>query len=122
MPKILIIDDEERIRLLLRRMLEREGYEVVEASNGEEGIKSYRDEPVDLVITDILMPVKEGFTTIMDLKRDFPEVKIIAMSGGRRIGPEEYLKVAKKFGAIIMLNKPIMKEDLLSAVKSLIGV
>ncbi len=120
MTKILIIDDESHIRTVFRLILEQEGYKVVEASNGEEGIQLYRENPTDLVITDILMPVKEGFTTIMDLKRDYPDVKIIAISGGHRIGSEEYLKVAKKFGAIKMLNKPVRREELLDAVKNLI--
>lgn len=121
MTQLLIIDDESQIRSMLRQMLEQEGYDVIEASNGEEGIKLYREKPADLVITDILMPVKEGFTTIMELKRDYPEVRIIAISGGRRIGPEEYLKIAKKFGAIRMINKPFNKEELLNAIEDLIG-
>lgn len=85
MTRILVIDDEPQVRAMLRQMLEREGYEVVEAEEGEEGMRRYREQPVDLVITDILMPQKEGIETIRALRRTNPGVKIIAISGGGRM-------------------------------------
>ena len=92
MALILIIDDDDQIRRVLRKTLERDGYDVADAPNGKEGIRLYRENPADLVITDIIMPEKEGIETIRELRRDFPEVKIIAISGGGRIGPDSYFK------------------------------
>jgi len=82
MARILIIDDESQIRSMLRLMLERVGYEVDEAPDGLEGIRQYREDPADLIITDLIMPNKDGIGMIIDLKKEFPKVKIIAMSGG----------------------------------------
>lgn len=120
MERILIIDDDDLLRSILRQMLEREGYEVVDAQDGKEGVRLYRMKPTDLVITDMLMPEKEGLETIMDLRRDFPKVKIIAMSGGGILGPEVYLQMAKGPGAIPTLTKPIKREELLEAVLELL--
>ena len=97
---IIIIDDDDQIREMLKQMLAREGYEILTASNGKEGIRLYRERQTDLIITDIVMPEKDGLETIMELRKDFPEVKVIAMSGGGRNGPESYLQVAKRLGAV----------------------
>ena len=105
MARILIIDDEVQILNMLRQMLEGEGYEVIDAPNGKEGIRRYRENPADLIITDILMPEKEGIETIQELKRDFPDIKIIAMSGGGRLDPKQYLSMAKSFGAQYTFTK-----------------
>ena len=118
MARILIIDDEPQIRSMLTLMLERDGYEVVEAPDGVEGIKIYRQNPVDLIITDLIMPNKDGIGMIIDLKKEFPDVKIIAMSGGGLNKPEGYLKGAKKLGAACTLTKPIDREEMLRAVKN----
>ena len=115
-PSILVIDDDETIRLLLRAILEREGYRVEDASDGDVGIKQYRKNPTDLVITDLIMPNKEGIETIRDLRREFPNVKIIAVSGGGRIGPDSYLKMARGVGALRTLNKPINRRTLLKTI------
>ena len=119
--RILLIDDDVQILDMLRQTLEREGYEVVDAPNGKEGIRLYREDPADLIITDIIMPEKEGIETIMELKRDFPDVKIIAISGGGRNDPEEYLHMAKKLGAKRIFAKPVEREKLLGAIRELIG-
>jgi len=117
---ILVMDDEEQMRTMLRMLLEREGYEVVEASDGKEGLRRYRENPTDLIITDLIMPEKEGIETIMELRRDFPDVKIIAMSGGGRLDPGQYLRMAKNFGVRYTFAKPFEKEDLLKAVRDLL--
>jgi YesN/AraC family two-component response regulator len=82
MANILIIDDDQQILNMLSQILKRAGYGVVEALDGKQGLKLYRENPTDLIITDIIMPEKEGLETIMELQRDFPDVKIIAISGG----------------------------------------
>jgi DNA-binding NtrC family response regulator len=120
MARILIIDDEQQIRSMLRLMLEREGYEVVEAPDGIEGIRAYRQKPADLIITDLIMPNKDGIGMIIELQKEFPDVKIIAMSGGGLNKPEGYLKGAKKLGAACTLTKPIDREKMLRAVKNTI--
>jgi len=117
---ILVIDDDEPIRELLRAILEHEGYRVLEAQNGNEGLKRFTETPTDLVITDLIMPEKEGIETIRDLRRKFPGVKIIAVSGGGRIGPDSYLKMAKGVGALRTLSKPFDRTVLLKAVEEVI--
>jgi len=120
MERILIIDDEPQIRSMLTLMLEREGYEVVEAPDGVDGIKIYRQNPADLIITDLIMPNKDGIGMIIDLKKEFPNVKIIAMSGGGLNKPDGYLKGAKKLGAACTLTKPIDREKMLEAVREIL--
>ena len=120
MASILIIDDDAQFRAMLRQMLSRAGYEVLEASNGKEGMRIYRDKPADLVITDLIMPEKEGIETISDLRREFPDVKIVAISGGGKMGPDDYLHGAKLIGAERIFTKPLEREEILEAVKKLI--
>ena len=120
MTRILIIDDESMIRDLLVNILEREGYETITASGGKDGIKIYRENPTDLIITDLLMPEKDGIETIMELRRDFQDVKIIAMSGGGKIDPKTYLQIAKTMGAIETIAKPFVLRELLKTVQELL--
>ena len=117
MNSILIIDDEAPIRSMLRLILEREGYQVIEAPDGAEGIRHYRQQPTDLIITDLIMPNKDGIGMIIDLKKEYPDINIIAMSGGGLNKPDGYLKGAKQLGAKHTLSKPIDREELLRAVK-----
>ena len=121
MARIVIMDDDVQVLDMLSQTLEQEGYEVVEAANGKEGVRLYREDPADLIITDLIMPEKEGIETIVELKRDFPDVKIIAISGGGQLDPEEYLLMAKKLGAECTFAKPVKREELLKAVSELIG-
>jgi DNA-binding response OmpR family regulator len=121
MPRILVVDDEPRIRELFRLFLEREGYQVEAAADGEEGLKLFREDPADLVVTDLIMPRKEGMETIIELRRDFPEAKIIAISGGGRATPESYLKTAQTLGAQRVLMKPFNRDELLEAVAEVLG-
>ncbi len=118
MKRILVIDDDAQFRPMLGQMLERAGYEVVEAGDGEEGIKLYREAPTDLIITDIIMPEKEGVETIIELKRDFPDVKIIAISGGSRgIDAKSCLSYVKNLGVSHVFAKPFEREELLDAIR-----
>lgn len=121
MARILIIDDEAPVRNMLRQMLEKEGYEVAEAEDGKVGMRRYAEHPPDLVITDILMPEKEGIETILALRKADPGVKIIAISGGGRTGRLDVLPVAKAFGALRTLAKPFTRDELLGAVRSVLG-
>jgi DNA-binding NtrC family response regulator len=117
MPQILIIEDDVSVLKMLKQMLEREGFVVSTASDGNQGIKQYCQEKADVVITDIIMPDKEGIETITDLKRQDPEAKIIAISGGGRNQPEDYLLLAQKLGARFTFKKPVDRQRLLSAIK-----
>ncbi len=120
MALILIIDDDLKIREVLRQILEHSGYDVMEASDGEEGIRLYRERQPDLVIMDIVMPRKDGLETITDLRVEFPASKIIAISGGGRLDSKLYLELAEGFGANRLLAKPFGHEELLKAVKDLL--
>ncbi len=122
MARIMIIDDEEQIRLYLRRILEKDGHEVVDAPDGAVGTKLYREKSADVVILDILMPEKEGLETIIELKRDYPDTKIIAISGGGRGGKLDFLEVAKKLGALRTLNKPFTRKEIINTVQELLDV
>jgi len=119
--RILVIDDEEEVRDIIKQMLELEGYEVITAVDGNQGIKLFKQEPADLVITDIIMPDKEGIETIIELRNQFPDVKIISISGGGRIGPHDYLNMAKKLGAERSFTKPFERKKLLKAIEELLG-
>lgn len=121
MPRILVIDDEQYILLMLKKMLERAGFDVDIAINGEEGLRYYHKYPADLIITDIVMPEKEGLETIRELKSDNPNVKIIAISGGGRADSKEYLESARLFGAERIFSKPFKQAELLKAVQDMLS-
>lgn len=113
---ILLIDDDDLFRKALRLTLERAGHVVVEAIDGNAGLRCYRSRPFDLVITDLIMPGKEGLETIRELRSMDAGVNIIAMSGGGRIDARDYLTMAKAFGARRVLDKPFSEQDLLQAI------
>lgn len=117
MPTILIIDDDESLRDALRRTLHKEGYTIMEASEGRGGLKQLDRSPVDLILLDMFMPDKDGLETIGELRRTHPEIRIIAMSGGGFKGTVDVLPVAKKLGARRTLSKPFTRELLLEAVR-----
>ena len=121
MARILVIDDEDAVRIALGFLLEEAGYTVMQAPDGKAGMKLYRATPADLVITDLLMPEQEGLGTIMELRQLAPSVPIIAISGGGRHGLIEFLDVAKQFGAKRTFAKPIKPQELLTAVRELLG-
>lgn len=115
MATILIIDDEESIRILLRSALEAAGYEVTEAANGRQGLELYRRKPTDLVITDILMPELNGLDMLLELTREFLNAKVVAISGAG--GEKNVLDVAKLLGARQTFRKPFSIPQLLGAVR-----
>ncbi len=118
---ILLVDDDENVRKVLKRVLESDGHEVMEAGDGDEALKRHRRDSADIVITDIVMPEKEGLAMIQELKLDSPDVRIIAISGGGRKGSGSYLGLAKHLGAEITLEKPIRAKDLLGAVSRIMS-
>ena len=115
MARILVIDDHDSIRGLLRTVLEGAGHEVLEAANGRQGLELYRAQSADLIITDLAMPEMNGLNLIMELTRSFLDVKVIAMSGTP--DSEGPLRVAKLLGARQTFHKPFDVEKLLEAVE-----
>ncbi|MCP4135936.1 MAG: response regulator [bacterium] len=121
MAKILVIDDDSKFRKMFRQMLEKAGYEIQEAENGGEGIKIYVEDPADLVITDIFMPEKEGIETIFELKRDYPGIKVIAISGGGKTGDFRFLEYTKEFGVTEIFSKPFEKNVILGKIEEILN-
>jgi CheY-like chemotaxis protein len=117
--RILVIDDDPQLRRLLRRYFERYDHVVSEAADGDEGLTRFHAAGADVIITDLIMPGKEGMETILELRQDNPEVKVIAISGGGRVPPEGYLKLAKGIGASRVFSKPFELADLHRAVEEL---
>jgi CheY-like chemotaxis protein len=121
MKRILVIDDDLQMRQMLRQTLEREGYEVIEAPDGKIGLRVFRQSPTDLVITDIIMPEKNGIKTIIEITRDFPDVKIIAISGGNRgIDAQGCLSCLKVLRIERTFTKPFEPKELLEAIRELL--
>lgn len=119
--RILIIDDDEQIRILLQQMMEWAGFEVMLAENGKVAMQKQSARPADLVITDLIMPEQEGLETISQLKKEYAEIKIIAISGGGRIGPEAYLPAALELGADKVFSKPFDVQEIVASVRELLG-
>lgn len=116
MKRILVVDDEEQIRLMLSQMLTHAGYEVHTAENGDDGMAMVGRHDFDLIITDMIMPVKDGLKFIMELVRDYPDLRILAISGGGAIKAERYLTMAGYLGDIATLEKPFKREAMLALV------
>lgn len=121
MARILIIDDEPVIVQMLQRFFERNGFEVLSAGDGSAGLDLQRRTPADVVITDILMPGKEGFETIREMRRMNPGIKIVAISGGGRNEPQTYLRFATTFGADRAFAKPLDLGQLLTSINELLS-
>ncbi|MCU0821020.1 MAG: response regulator [Spirochaetes bacterium] len=121
MARILVIDDDEYICKSLQRILEKDGYEVKLAEDGEAGLDMVSKEIPDLIIIDIVMPVKEGIETINVLLKKYPGIKIIAMSGGgQRLDARQYLDLAYKFGVRATIKKPYERGEILELVKKVL--
>lgn len=122
MKKVLIIEDDADQRAMLREALERAGFDVADAADGDAGLALQRRSPADVVITDILMPDKEGIETIMELRRLYPPTKIIAITGyGSRHREADYLWVAREVGANATLKKPFAPARLIDTVREVLA-
>lgn len=120
MKQVLLVDDDEALRRVLSEMLRRAGYAVRVAEDGDVALKMLRQGPVDLVITDLIMPNKEGLETIRELRQIQPGLKILAISGGGRMPPDVYLLLAGHLGANQTLTKPFSSSKLLETVANLL--
>jgi len=118
---ILLVDDERQVLDVLSEMLRLEGHNVVTAENGVVALEKMKGDPFDLVIADIIMPEKEGLETISDIRKRLPEMPILAISGGGRIGPRDYLEAARHIGANATLAKPFARNEFISMVDSLLS-
>ncbi|HOX25839.1 MAG TPA: response regulator [Candidatus Krumholzibacteria bacterium] len=121
MASILVIEDDQEVREYLVAVLSRAGHTVAAACNGRDGVSMFRERPTQVVITDIIMPEKDGIETLLDLRRDHPRLKVIAISGGGRSTPENYLHSARLLGADRAIRKPFKNEEILAAVAELAG-
>jgi CheY-like chemotaxis protein len=120
--KVLIIDDDPLVRYTLSKILTSHGYEVATAVNGERGFASLVDENPAVVITDLIMPEQEGIETIIRIRREHPNIRIIAISGGGRYGNFDLLPMAQSLGADVIISKPFEAEELLGPLKRLSGM
>jgi DNA-binding response OmpR family regulator len=118
--RILVIDDEPTTLDLLHRVLSLKGYDVSTARNGQEGVELFQQHPSDLVITDMVMPIKDGLQTILDLRSDVPELPVIAISGGGTISKERYLAIAAYLDKVVTIAKPFSLEEITEAVEKLL--
>ncbi len=121
MARVLIVEDDEAFRTVLKQMLLTAGHVVMEAASGREAIRALRLEPPDLVLTDLVMPDQDGLEVIMMLRKEIPEIPVIAMSGGLANSPL-YLDLAKKLGARRLLFKPFAPEQLFAALQEALGI
>jgi CheY-like chemotaxis protein len=119
-PLICVIDDDESVRQTVGRILHGAGYAVVEAKDGEVGMRVVEREMPAMIVTDIVMPNREGIETIREAKQRFPSIPIIAISGGGRLGPDGFLELAVKLGADDCLAKPFRPAELLEKVSRLL--
>jgi DNA-binding response OmpR family regulator len=119
MARILIADDEEGFRFLLQRMLLIDGHEVRETKDGDSALLALNEFPADIALVDLFMPGKEGMETIIEIRRRFPGVKVIAMSGGAPKSGKSYLTVAARLGAHRTMCKPFSADELLAVIQGL---
>jgi CheY-like chemotaxis protein len=115
---VLVIDDDRIVRDALRQVLQKAGYSVTCAADGVRGLAAFRENRPDLVITDIIMPEKEGIETIIEIRAQAPDLPILAISGGARIGNADFLQIAKRLGATDVLPKPFEPKELLAKVEA----
>ena len=121
MARILVVDDEPAVRKVARKTLEQDGHEVVEAEDGEVALIACRANPVDLAITDLFMPVMDGLQLIVQLREEFPETKIVAISGSVYERRPRFLEIAGRMEAVVTLAKPFSVEELRTVVRESLG-
>ena len=122
MPGILIVEDDKEMREMLKVALTRRKYTIIEAGNGKEAITRFKPSITDLVITDLIMPEDDGLKVIMTLRQLKPSLKIIAISGGGKAGPGNYLNLAKALGADATYSKPFSINDLIVKIELLLNI
>ncbi len=117
--QVLVIDDDVAVRQTIALLLEDAGIDVTQAADGKEGLRAFQRSRPDLIVTDIIMPEKEGIQTITDIRKQDARVPIIAISGGGRIGNTDFLEIASKLGATVTLAKPFDPEILVALIRKL---
>lgn len=122
MARIILIDDEDAVRRTTRRVLERAGHEVLEAGDGAAGLQLLAQGGVDLIITDIFMPGMDGIVTLRRVRKEFPHVKVIVLSGGSSVGLLDLRREAELLGAAAALGKPYHVAELLRLVSTVVGL
>jgi CheY-like chemotaxis protein len=120
MPGVLIVEDDKELREMLKMSLLRKGYTVQEAENGKEAISHFKPLITDLVVTDLIMPEEDGIKVVIRLRELKPSIKIIAISGGGKVGPGSYLNLAKALGADAIYSKPFSIKDLIAKIEQLL--
>lgn len=120
MPGILLVEDDKELREMLKMSLLRSGFTVMEAENGKEAIGHFKPLLTDLVVTDLIMPEEDGLKVVITLRELKPSIKIIAISGGGKVGPGSYLSLAKALGADAIFSKPFSINDLVSKIEYLL--
>lgn len=116
---VLLVDDDALFRNLINNALQKQGYQTSIACNGDEALKKIRDGAFDLLVTDILMPEKEGIELIQEVRLTNPKLKIIAISSGGQTGYTSFLRIAETFGADASLKKPFTADELIEKVKEI---
>jgi len=122
MARILVIDDQEAIRRVVRRALEQDGHEVFDASDGEIGMEILESQSFEVVITDIFMPGQDGIVTLRQIRERFPEVKVIVISGGDSSGIMDLRQDAELLGAVKSLQKPFNAREIMDVVRSVLAM
>jgi two-component system, cell cycle response regulator CpdR len=120
MPGVLIVEDDKELREMLKMSLLRSGFTVLEAENGKEAITHFKPSLTDLVVTDLIMPEEDGLKVVIKLRELKPSIKIIAISGGGKVGPGSYLNLAKALGADAIYSKPFSINDLTTKIEQLL--
>jgi CheY-like chemotaxis protein len=120
MPGILIVEDDKELREMLKMSLIRRGFTVLEAENGKEAITHFKPLLTDVVVTDLIMPEEDGLKVVIKLRELKPSIKIIAISGGGKVGPGSYLNLAKALGADAIYSKPFSINDLTLKIEQLL--
>jgi CheY-like chemotaxis protein len=120
MPGVLIVEDDKELREMLKMSLLRRGFAVQEAENGKDAILHFKPLITDLVVTDLIMPEEDGIKVVIKLRELKPSIKIIAISGGGKVGPGSYLNLAKALGADAIFSKPFSIKDLILKIEQLL--
>ena len=121
MPRIMVIDDDDGVRVSLRRALQRDGHTVIEEADGKSALRHFAGDPADLVISDVYMPDMDGIEFLLRAQDAFPEAKIILMSGGGQMSKESVLSAGARLGAVRVFEKPFDIVDMLEAVRAVLA-